>query len=241
MSPPRYIAIANPDSKRWQTYARELAEFWQARGQEPQVEVVSWRDVVPRDGNLDGLAAFDRPALVRLESPGKDFEVTRLLLQAGSRAEPVEAATDWLAIRYQKGRQVRPGLLYRGFRRVLEGLRRSLSARPHLRPLACPLAVAELFDKNATGTRLAEAGIPTPESLAPPDTAGQLLNVLKERRFARAYVKLNTGSSASSMAVVQSLEEPAWAWSSLLRLDGGFYSTRRLCRYQGEDLHAVLG
>jgi hypothetical protein len=236
----RYISICNPDSKRWQTYARELAEFWQARGQDPEIVIVPWRDIVPRDGNLDGLPAFDRPAVVRLESPGKDFDVTRQLLQAGCRADPAEPAVDWLALPYQKGRQHRPGLLYRGFRRVLEGLQRSLAARPHLRPLAWPLAIAELFDKNATAARLTDAGIPTPESVAAPGTPALLVGAIRQHRWATAYVKLNTGSSAASMAVVHALEEPAWAWSSLLRLDGGFYSTRRLCRYQGADLDAVL-
>src|SRR5262245_56658784 len=201
MSPPRYIAIANPDSKRWQTYARELAEFWQARGQEPQVEVVSWRDVVPRDGNLDGLAAFDRPALVRLESPGRDFEVTRQLLQAGCRAWPHEP-DDWETLPYQKGRVVRPGLLYAGFARVLAGLRASFDRRPHLTPLSCPLEVAEMFDKNATSARLIAAGSPCPPSFSAPATAEALLERLRRESWGTAYAKLNTGSSASAIAVV---------------------------------------
>ena len=240
MAPPRYVAIANPDGKRWQTYARELFAFWEERGVRPEVEVVPWHMVVPRDGNLDGLPAFDRPALVRLDSPGRDFEVTRLLLQAGARVEPGAGGTDWLALSYRKGELVRPGLLYSGFRRILEGLRRAFDARPHLRPLACPLAVAEVFDKNASSARLDAAGIPTPPSLEPPATPGQLLAALRARRFPTAYVKLNTGSSAASIAVVHPLDERPWGLSSVARLDGGFYSTRRLCRYEGSDLHAVL-
>jgi hypothetical protein len=241
MGEPRYVVIANPDGRRWQTYARELADFWQERDVRPEVEVVPWREVVPRDGNLDGLAAFDRPALVRLESPGRDYEVARLLLQAGTRAVPHEAVTDWLALPYQKGRLVRPGLLYQGFCRVLEGLRRALDARPHLRPLACPLAVAELFDKNATSARLEAAGVPTPPSLEPPATPGRLLAALRDWHFATAYVKLNTGSSAAGIAVVHPLADKPWGVSSVVRHQGGFFSTRRLCRLVGEELHAVLG
>ena len=240
MSVPRYLLLANRGTKRCQTYLRELNEFWQARGQSPDIEIIPWRDVVVRDGVLDGLPPFDEPALLRLESPGKDFEVAKLLLQAGVR-ETGENGVDWLALPYDKGRQIRPGLLYRGFCRVLEGLRRSLAARPWLRTTACPSAIAELFDKNATLARLAAAGIPVPESLTAPGSVAELIGTLKERRFATAYVKLNTGSSASCMAVVHPRAEPAWAWSSLLRLNGGFYSTRRLCRYEGDDLHAVLG
>jgi hypothetical protein len=236
---PRYVAIANPDGKRWQAYAPELTAFWREQGVEPEVEVVPWRQVVPRDGDLDGLSAFDRPALVRLESPGRDWEVTRLLLQAGSRAADDHAA-DWSHLPYEKGRLVRPGLLYEGFRRVLIGLRAAFDRRPHLRPLSCPLAVAELFDKNATSARLAAADIPCPPSLEASQTPEALLELLRRRHFGTAYVKLNTGSSASAIAVVHAADEPPWAVSSVVRLGDGFFSTRRLRRHAGADLDAVL-
>jgi len=84
--------------------------------------------VVARDGNLEGLPAFDKPALVRLESPGRDWEVARLLLQAGAR-ETGETGTDWLVVPYQKGRLVRPGLFYAGFCRILARLRSELARR----------------------------------------------------------------------------------------------------------------
>jgi hypothetical protein len=240
MCPPRYVILANPDGIRWQTYAPELAGFWAERGERPEVEVVPWRAVVPLDGNLDGLAAFDRPAVVRLESPGRDWEVARQLLAAGAREEPAEANPDWLGLEYQKGRLVRPRLFYRGFCRVLRGLQASFAARPHLQLTCWPLEVAEMFDKNATSARLAAVGVPCPPSLEAPDTVEGLLQALRGRRLATAYVKLNTGSSASAIAVVRALAEPAWAISSIVRIGDGFFSTRRLQRHQGEDLNAVL-
>jgi glutathione synthase/RimK-type ligase-like ATP-grasp enzyme len=236
----RYVAIANPGGKRWQTYARELAAFWEERGFRPEVEVVPWSVVVPRDGNLDGFTAFDRPALVRLESPGRDAEVERLLLQAGAREIPEETGTDWLALPYHKGELIRPRLLYRGFCRVLNGLSQAFASRPHLRPLASPRAIAELFDKNATAARLDGAGLPTPPSLEPPATPELLLDALRARHFPTAYVKLNTGSSASGIVVVHPLGERPWGVSSVARLRGGFYSTRRLRRHEGDNLRAVL-
>src|SRR3954471_2768480 len=127
--PPRYVLIANPGTKRCETYLRELAAWWAARGATPEVELVPWADVVARDGDQDGLPAFDRPAVVRLESPGKDDQVTRLLLAAGAGADRAEPPRDWRALPLPKGLLARPGLWYRGFRRVLEGLRRSFDAR----------------------------------------------------------------------------------------------------------------
>lgn len=234
---PRYIAIANPDGKRWQTYAPELLAFWRECGVEPEIEVVPWREIVPRGGDLDGLAAFERPALVRMESPGRDFEVAKLLLQAGDNANAIDGNT----LAFQKGRLLRPGLLYRGFCRVLAGLRRSFDRRPHLTPLACPLALAEMFDKNATCARLTAAGIPCPPTLTAPATPDELLAELRRQRFGTAYVKLNSGSSASGIAVVHAMDETPWAVSSVVRIGDGFYSTRRLCRHRGAELNAVLG
>jgi len=40
--------------------------------------------------------------------------------------------------------------------------------------------------------------------------------------------------------VVHPLDERPWAVASVARLGGDFYSTRRLCRYEGGGLHAVL-
>ena len=97
-----------------------------------------------------------------------------------------------------------------------------------------------MFDKNATAARLAGAAIPVPPSLPAPQSVDALLAALRKRRFGSAYVKLNTGSSASAIAVVRAMEEPPWAISSIVRLDGEMFSTRRLRRHEGEDLAAVL-
>jgi glutathione synthase/RimK-type ligase-like ATP-grasp enzyme len=239
MFPPCYVVVANPESLRWKAYAPELSAFWSERGVTPEVEVVSWRDLILRGGELDGLAAFDRPAIVRLESPGRDWEVTQLLLHAGSQAQG-EDGEHWLSLPYRKGRLVSPSLFYAGFCRVLSRLHEGFLHRPHLRPCAHPLEIAEMFDKNASAARLAGAGIPVPPSLPAPDSVDALLAALRKRRFGSAYVKLNTGSSASAIAVVRAMEEPPWAISSIVRLDGEMFSTRRLRRHEGEDLEAVL-
>jgi glutathione synthase/RimK-type ligase-like ATP-grasp enzyme len=240
VAPPRYVLIANADGKRCQHYVRELLAFWNEHGQRPDLEIVPWSAVVPRDGDLDGLAAFDAPALVRLESPGKDFDVTRLLLAAGARDVGTGNDAEWLDLPYQKGKLVRPALHHRGFSRALRGLRRSFDARPHLTALACPLAVAELFDKNATAARLMAADIPCPPSLTAPATADELLSQIRQRNWPTTYVKLATGSSACGIAVVQMVGGEVSAVTSVAQLADGFYNTRRLRRVSGAALNEVL-
>ena len=203
MTPPRYVLVANPGTKRCETYRAELNAYWQARGAAVELEVVPWAEVVPRDGNLDALPAFDKPAIVRMESPGKDDAVTRLLLEAGARDDPSEPPRDWRALELPKGLLVRPGLLYRGFRRVLVGLRKSFDARPHLALTACPLAIAEMFDKEATALKIRAAGVPIPETfLLRPRTLGAVHVAAIEFRWQTAYIPQDAYGHVLSMKLI---------------------------------------
>ncbi len=238
--PPRYVIFANPESLRWQTYQRELTEFWSKRNLHPEIRLIPWRRVIPRDGNLDGFEELDEPALVRIESPGLDFEVTKLLLQAGGRAASEEPSAAWQEIAYERGRLIRPGLQHQGFRRVLTGLAASLAARPHLSPLADPVAIARMFDKNGCSAQFEDAGIPCPPRTPPPASWEQLFDECRRRRFARAYVKLATGASASGMAVVRLDRQDPSAVTTLLHRDESFYNTFRLQHVRGAAMRDVL-
>ncbi len=242
MPTPRYILIANPGTKRCETYRRELLAFWAARGVTPEIDLVPWADVVPRDGNLDGLAAFDRPAVVRLESPGKDDRVTRLLLEAGCRDDPSEPCRDWHTLEIPKGLLLRPGLWYCGFCRVLRGLRQAFDARPHLAPTACPLAVAEMFDKTATTAKLHAAGVPVPRWLANPrDVFAELAGASGKRTWRTAYLKLNTGSSATGIIALRPEGDRLHGTTTLAEIDGRFFNSRRLLHLTGEPLERATG
>jgi hypothetical protein len=242
MPTPRYLLVANPGTKRCETYRRELLAFWAARGVTPEVELVPWADVVPRDGNPDDLSAFDRPAVVRLESPGKDDGVTRLLLQAGARDEPAEPPCDWRSVEIPRGLLLRPGLWYRGFRRVLRGLRRAFDVRPHLAPTACPLAVAEMFDKTATVAKLHTAGVPVPDWLADPrDVFAALRASVKGRAWRTGYLKLNTGSSATGIIAIRPEGTQVQGTTTLAEIGGRFFNSRRLLHLTGPPLERAAG
>jgi len=237
MPTPRHVLIANPGTKRCETYHRELLTFWAERGVTPEVEVVPWSEVAPRDGNLDDLPAFDRPAMVRLESPGKDERVLRLLLEAGARDDPAEPPCDWRSLEIPKGLLLRPRLWYRGFRRVLGGLARAFAARPHLAPTACPLAVAEMFDKTATAAKLHAAGVPAPNWLENPrDVFAEMADADGGRGWPTVYLKLNTGSSATGIIALRSEAGRFHGTTTLAEIGGRFFNSRRLRHLTGSAL-----
>jgi hypothetical protein len=231
---PRYILIANPGTKRCDAYLHELNAFWADRGVAPEVNVVPWADIIVRDGVLDKLVVFDRSAIVRLESPSKNNDVARLMLEAGARDDPREPPCDWRALPLPKGLLVRPGLWFRGFRRVLCGLRRSFDARPHLRPTACPLEIAAMFDKTETSKRLHAAGVPVPDWLENPHDVCEHLG-----RWHTAYLKLNAGSSAAGIVAIHAEHNEAVGITSVAEIDGRFWNTRRLRRILGYELERV--
>lgn len=242
MTAPRYVLIANPGTKRCETYRAELLAYWHSRRVAVELEVVPWAAVVPRDGNLDELPAFDRSAIVRMESPGKDDGVTRLLLEAGARDDPSKHGREWRVPEIPKGLLIRPGLLYRGFRRVLSGLRKSFDARPHLAPTACPLAIAEMFDKTRTCEKLAAVEVPVPDLLPAPPLAYTLITDLEYRDdWPVTYVKLNTGSSATGIVVLtRSAEREFSGTTTLAEIEGQFYNSRLVRRIVRADLMRAI-
>jgi hypothetical protein len=242
---PRYVLIANPGTKRCETYRAELDAYWRERGVTPDVTVVPWAEVVPRNGNLDDLPAFDRPALVRLESPGKCDDVTRLLLEVGARDDPREPPFDWRSLPLPKGLLVRPGLLHRGFARVLRGLKHSFNARPHLRPTVCPLDVINMFEKTVTAKRIHRRGVPVPNAYQAAslfDTASSLIGAMNQTGWPVVYVKLNTGSSATGIVVLHTTLGGAdlFGLTTLARIGGAFYNSRLVRRVTGEELDAAV-
>lgn len=216
----RLVLIANPGTPRCEAFCRAA----EACGVRPVV--VPWAEVIPADGCLDHMPGFDEPGVVRLESPGKDPAVTRLLLSAG------DPHADWRSVPLPKGILLRPGLQYLGFVRVLQGLRRSFDARPHLRPTACPLAVARMFDKNGTLADLNAAGVPVPDWVREPVVPTGFrprLEWLHALPWPAAYLKLNSGASATGIVATRKTHDGYDTGVTTLVRQGEYYfNTRRV-------------
>ncbi|HKB05439.1 MAG TPA: hypothetical protein VKD90_24655, partial [Gemmataceae bacterium] len=73
----------------------------------------------------------------------------------------------------------------------------------------------------------------------PPLTAAELCAAVARMGWSRTYVKLNTGASANGVVVLHAADDP-FGISTMVQLEGGFHSTRRLSRLTGAPLHAAL-
>ncbi|WLQ37524.1 STM4014 family protein [Streptomyces castrisilvae] len=178
--PPRLAVVGNPGSRRVTLFQDAVA----AAGL-PAARTVSWLDV------LDGGARFLPGEIVRIESPGEDAEVDRLLRDAADPTR-VEGSALWYA---------------RFTAAVREVARAAAEAGAGL--LDDPADIAVLFDKRLCHGVLDAAGVPVPASptsgrAAPPVRGWDDVRALMAgHRMPRVFVKPAHGSSASGVLAVE--------------------------------------
>jgi hypothetical protein len=186
--------------------------------------VVEWRDVL-----RDGGHAFDEDEIVRLDSPGENAEVDRLLRGVGDPTR-VEGSGTW----------------YGRFLDAVGSLRGGLR-------LDDPADLPVLFDKRLCHARLDAAGVPVPPS---PTSGGawpvrgwdDVRAAMREHGMPRVFVKLAHGSSASGvLAVESSASGRIRATTSVEVADGGpraplrLHNSLRVRRYTDErDIAGIV-
>ncbi|UXX96093.1 STM4014 family protein [Streptomyces sp. AD2-2] len=204
----RFAVVGNPENRRVSLFADAV----RAAGL-PAPRVVAWADVLRARG-----ADFAADEFVRVDSPGENPEVDRLLR---GTAEPtrVEGSARW----------------YTGFTAALRTLRGGV-------PLADPDDLAVLFDKRACHAVLDAAGVPVPES----PTSGPLgarvrgwddvRALMREHRMPRLFVKPAHGSSASGVLAVETAGGGRIRATTSVETgaDGALHNSLRVRRYHDE-------
>ncbi|MFG2332914.1 STM4014 family protein [Streptomyces sp. NPDC048604] len=217
---PRLVVVGHPENRRV-AYFRAAVR---AAGL-PEARVVPWLDA------LRGAARFDAGESVRLDSPGEQPEVDRLLRGVDDPTR-VEGSGRW----------------YARFNGVVAELA-ATAAAAGAGLLDEPADLAVLFDKRLTHGRLRTAGVPVPES--PTSGPGRPLITgwadvrerMAEAGLRRAFVKLAHGSSASGVLAVETTGSGrVQATTSVERApDGRLFNSLRVRRYTHEsDVAAIV-
>ncbi|MEU8760446.1 STM4014 family protein [Streptomyces sp. NPDC048659] len=221
MSPaPPLVVVGNPEGRR----VRLFRDAALAAGL-PRPRVVPWLDV------LRGGARLYAGELVRLDSPGEEPEVDRLLRDAPEPTR-VEGTGRW----------------YARFTAAVRGLAVEARAAGAVL-LGDPEELAVLFDKRLGHARLRAAGVPVPPAptsgaAAPPVTGWADVRALTEGPgMRRVFVKLAHGSSASGVLALETTAAGrVRATTSVeLRADGRLHNSLRVRRYTTErEVAAVV-
>ena len=182
-------------------------EEWQMalkrRNQAPAI-LVSYADLLNRTIVLNDVVRSGD--IVRLESPGRDWEVEKLLLQAGAELAEAESSTrTWLDARvvqqlsFEKGRIWASRQWYLGWRALLQRIEDQLQeCAPH-RLLTPPRDIALMFDKHLCHSILRAARVAVPRALGTPDNYEELRLLMEVFDCSRVFIKLAHGSSASGI------------------------------------------
>ncbi|NUR57315.1 MAG: STM4014 family protein [Catenulispora sp.] len=203
----RFAVVGNPGNRRVTLFADAVRAAGLA---EPRV--VPWLAVLR--GDYD----FEACEVVRVDSPGEDAEVTRLL--RGS-AEPVdmyrvEGSRAW----------------YLGFTTALEKLQTAIEEAGAV-SLSDHRQIGTAFDKQACHALLVDVGLPVPEEAQSDGSES-------------AFIKIRHGSSASGVVAltVRGPRRRAVTSAELVRTEQGIelYNSLRVRTYMREsDIDDLLG
>ncbi|MFI7235439.1 STM4014 family protein [Streptomyces cyaneofuscatus] len=210
---PRFAVVGNPENRRV-TFFRDAVR---AAGL-PPARVVSWLQV------LGGEAEFEPGETVRIDSPGEDAEVERLLRGVDDPTR-VEGSARW----------------YAGFLSAVGEVTRAASAAG-AEVLTSPGDIAALFDKRLCHALLEGAEVPVPASPTSGPQAAEVRGwsdvraLLREHRMPRAFVKLAHGSSASGVLAVETSGPGRVRASTSVERDaqGRLFNSLRVRRYTTE-------
>jgi hypothetical protein len=234
MAGPRFVIIGNEANPRVDLFQAALM----AKGY-PPARLVRYADLI--DGCVflpDVVKAND---ILRIESPGKDANVERMLLCVGAEAQDSEQFDridrDQAArLEIEKGRLLFPRQWYLGFCAVLAEIERQRAACPAHTLMNHPADIATMFDKRVCHARMQAAGVAVPRGLGPVSSYEELVTAMRRERCARVFVKLAHGSSASGVVAYQVSGSNQLATTTVNMVRAGrdlrLYNSRRLRTYR---------
>ena len=236
------LLIGNPENRRVQLFGQAAGRLHL-----PVPEVVSYLDVLTGNTRLEDKLRPD--TLLRIDSPGENFEVEKRLIALGATAAaestgehiPAPAA---LALEEDHGRIRYLRQWYLGYNTLLTGWQRILQKTPAVATLNTPAAIALMFDKVTCQQRLHAHGVLVPRTLRPVTHYELLREQLKAQALTRVFVKPSHSSSASGVIAYRTGEHREEAITSveLVRKGGEvkLYNSLKVRKYTHPEDIALL-
>lgn len=193
----RLVVVGDPRSKRTVAVQEAAAKA----GLETQV--YSYEDILA--GEISSVSIAER-SWIRLESPGVNASVNRLILKAGiepmerlHRVPLVAAAID--ALEFDRGEIVHPHQWFLGLAQILTKIETTLGWQG-IRWMNSPAAIITAFDKRECIDRWAKAGLPVADGFSGIKTYAQLRASIPDDH-ARLMIKLRYGYSAMGTVALE--------------------------------------
>lgn len=233
-----FVIIGNAGSNRVDYFQATLATIGL-----PPARLITYLDVIE---NREALT-FRPDEIVRLESPGRDFEVERALLAIGAEIDDQEsnfwrlsgAQLDCLT--FDKGRILPSRQWYLGYCAVLDRIEYATS---NCRRMNTPVDIKLMFDKCACHQHLKAQGVAVPFSINPIHSYDDLLAQMREHHCHSVFIKPAHSSSASGVIAYRMRGDRHQAMTTIeiVRTDGELwlYNSRQIQTYENQAAIAEL-
>jgi glutathione synthase/RimK-type ligase-like ATP-grasp enzyme len=233
---PDLLVIAPPSSRRVRALQASLKDCGL-----PEARVLSWTDVIAGVKLED--VGIREGTVVKIESPGEDWDTERALLELGYDAPDSEHDFERIhpaRLEFDTGRIHPSRQWYLGFRQALHVIQTQLETLGR-HAMNHPEDIAVMFDKRATHARLEAAGVRVPPSLGGVNNFEELVAGMRERGWHRVFVKLAHGSGAQGVIALETNRD-RWLATSTVEMVGAadgsrLYNTRLMWRYT--DLSSI--
>lgn len=227
--PCELVVLGNTGSRRL-----EFLGLAQPRYGMSSLRVLPYIDYL--QGNVRLADVIRDGSVVRVDSPGQDFEVERAILAEGidlTRTETTRLDRQTLdRLTFDRGRILSPKQWYAGFSRVLTRLQRDRALCVRHRVMNDEESIAILFDKARCHSRLSSRGIPCPRVVEPIGSYRELRAEMARAGVSRVFVKLRYGSSGSGIVALESNGRRTQAFTTVeaAEVDGELvmYNSRKI-------------
>ena len=229
-----FVVLANPGSRRVDLFQAALRGLGL-----PEARVVPYAELLEERRSLPEVVR--EGDTVRIESPGKDWDVELALLAAGT--ELMEnpcyerlSRRELAGMPFDRGRLLASRQWYLGWCALLERIACQLRQCPPHCLMMDPRDIMIMFDKTACHARLHDAGIAVPPALGPVHSFDELIERMRSAGWSRVFVKPAHGSSASGAVAfeVGGARQQAISTAEVVESPGGLrlYNSRRLQTYR---------
>jgi hypothetical protein len=235
-TPCPWVIIGNPENRRVSLFQQALA-----RCGHPPASVLSYYGLLTGQETIESIPD---DAIVRIESPGENFAVEKLLLAAGIEraaleSSPVATREELRELAEDRGLIFHPRQWYLGFISSWTNWFESapLKAARAVTTTACDLQI--IFDKLLCHGACSSVGLPVPTALSGVQCWDELVERLRDSALERVFVKLANGSSASGVVALHVCRDFVEAITSveLIRCQGEvhLYNSLKIRRYTSLD------
>ncbi len=197
-----FVLLGNADSPRVAGFQAALQKH-----NFPPAKFVSWSDFLR--GKIQLGEVVQTGDFVRIESPGRDWDVEKLLLQRGAAQSENEGAFSWISheeianLHFEKGRLWPSRQWFFGLLHALQETEKQLHNAPPHGVTHKARDIEIMFDKPRCQKLLQETKVPVPRALGIPQNFDDLTSRMRAAHCRRAFIKLAHGSSAAGVVAYE--------------------------------------